>query len=117
MEHIMNTTDLFGNRITAPAIPARQLNLFDKAGYIRVHRGIPAVVCRENGEKASGAISADTEKGLFTFAEKETGKTYSIPARCCTVTWAGDIAVITISEAELSRRVSLYGMFASCCLF
>ena len=109
--------NLFGDTISTPAIPARQLSLFDKADYIRVHRGIPAVVCRENGERASGAISTNTEKGQFTFAEQATGKTYSIPARCCTVSWAGDIAVIEIDEMELSWRVSLYGMFESCCLF
>ena len=112
-----SAVNLFGDTIPTPAIQARQLNLFDKTDYIRLHRGIPAVICRENGEKASGAISTITENGRFSFEEQETGKTYSIPARCCTVTWAGDIAIIEITETELSRRVSLYGMFASCCLF
>ena len=110
--------DLLGDKMSPPATPHRQLVLFDKAEYVRIHRGIPAVVCRENGERASGAISsAVAKKGRFTFAEQETGKSYSIPARCCTVTWAGDVAVIAIPEDELFRHVSLYGIFASCCLF
>jgi len=109
--------NLFGDTIPASATPSRQLTLFDKEDYLRLHRGIPAVVCRENGEKANGGISVIAEKGRFTFEERETGKTYTIPARCCTVTWAGDTAVITITETELSRRVSLYSMFPSYCLF
>ena len=49
--------NLFGDTTPAPAVPARQLSLFDKADYIRVHRGIPAVIYRENGEKASGTTN------------------------------------------------------------
>jgi len=109
--------DLLGNRIFDPIVPARQSELFDKADFVRIHWGIPTVVCRENGEKASGGISAANRKRQYTFVERETGKTYIIPVRCCTMTWAGDIAVISITDEELSRRTSLWGMFASCCLF
>ena len=116
--------NLFGETIPAPAVPARQLNLFDETDYIRPHRGIPAVVCRENGEKASGTIYGiesgwfpSEKKGWILFAEQETGKKYSIPGKCCSVNLAGDIVVIKIDEMELSWRVSLYGMFESCCLF
>jgi len=113
----MTTLNLFGNQIYGSSIPHRQLPLFDKTDFIRTHRDIPAVICRENGERASGAISADTEQGQFTFTAYESGKMYSIPARCCEVSWAGDVAVIAIAESELTRRVSLYGIFTSCCLF
>jgi len=117
----MNTqsmaVDLLGNKVFAPVVPHRQLNLFDKTDFVRTSRGIPAVVCRENGERASGEIGANTIKGLYEFREQETGKTYSIPARCCAIEWAGDIAVISIPETELSRKVSLYGIFPSCHLF
>ena len=117
--HVRNpvAVDLAGNRIYGTGIPHRQLNLLDKADFVRTIRGVPAVVCRENGERASGDVSADAMKGLYEFTERETGKMYSIPARCCAVEWAGDIAVISIPEAELSRRVSLYGMFPTCHLF
>ena len=109
--------DLLGDKMSPPAIPHRQLALFGKADYVRIHRGIPAVVCRENGEQASGEVCTAIKNGLLSFKERETGKNYTIPARCCSVTWAGDIAVIAITETELSRHVSLYGIFASCCLF
>ena len=115
--------DLFGNPIPTPAAPALQLTLFDPVDYPRESSGIPAVVCRENGEKASGQLDMSWAKKppkymkpTYVFVA-ETGNKYYIGTNTCKVTFAGGVAVIEISEAELSRRVSLYGMFASCCLF
>ena len=54
--------DLFGNPIPTPAAPALQLTLFDPADYLRESSGIPAVVCRENGEKASGQLDMSWAK-------------------------------------------------------
>jgi len=113
-------TDLFGNRVYSRATPSRQLTLFDKTEYQRTERGTLAVIRRENGEKAVGTIDVPNQYKAIkkpTFTANESGKQYSIPLSSCTVTWVDDIAVISIPEIELSRRVSLYGMFASCCLF
>ena len=109
--------NLFGDTIPESVAMYRQLIMFDSTDYVRIRRGVPAVVCRENGERASGEVGADTEKGLYTFTEQESGKTYNIPTRYCEVSWAGDIAIISIPEIELTRRTSLWGIFASCCLF
>ena len=109
--------DLLGNPFIAPVIPSRQLTMFDASDYVRVHWGIPTVVCRENGETASGGISATNRQREYTFVERETGKTYYIPVRCCRLSWTGDTVVISIDDDELMRRTSLWGMFASCCLF
>ena len=109
--------DLLGNRIYSEGTPHKQPSLFDKTDFIRTRRGIPAIIRRDNGEQANGEIGTNTTKGLYQFTEQKTGKTYPIPARHCSIHWAGNTAIIEISETELTRRVSLYGIFASCCLF
>ena len=112
--------DLFGTKISDPVIPHNQLPLFDKMDYRRMgHSESPAIVLRENGEKANGVIDIANrykvvKKPQFTFTSQETGNMFRIPLRCCTMTWAGDIAVISIAEDELHRRTSLWGIFASC---
>jgi len=118
----MSTFDLIGLKIYGTGIPHRQFCLFDKTDFGRGLPSSPAVVCRENGEKASGKIDVASQynvlkKPEFTFTAEDTGKMYIVPLRCCTVTWAGDIAVIAISESELMRRTWLWGIFASCHLF
>jgi hypothetical protein len=109
--------DLLGNAIPAPIAPSRQLSLFDKTEFTRTPHSCPAVILRENGEQSFGRIEFPKSKEKLTFKAHATGKKFLIPSKFCNVTWAGTAAVITIPESELSRRVSLYGMFASCCLF
>ena len=110
--------DLLGTRVYAPAIPARQLALFDKADFTRTYPTIPAVVLRENGEKAIGAIDPRISKAL-TFTANDSGKQYTIPLACCNVTWVGEdkAVIVDIAERDLKQHVSWYGMFASCRLF
>lgn len=110
--------DLFGNNIPDPVPPAVQMSMFGKVEFFRLHRGNPAVVLRENGEKASGAIMPlESKKGYVAFTERESGKTYKIPESCCKMTWAADVAILAITEEDLMRNISLSGMFTSCCLF
>jgi hypothetical protein len=111
--------NLFGDKIPTPIVRHKQLSLFDKAEYRRVEHGSPAVILRENGEKTSGVIDvANRHKAMkkprLAFTAHETGSTFHIPLRCCTMTWAGDIAILSIAEEELKQRTSLWGMFTSC---
>jgi hypothetical protein len=110
--------DLFGNRIPAPIVPHCQLAMFDRTEFAGAI-GMDAIGRRENGEQVYGMLCPlnRVEKQRLTFVERETGKTYSIPLRCCTVTWADRIAVVSIDDRELFRNTSLWGMFASCRLF
>ena len=84
--------DLLGNRIASPIVPHRQLNLFDKTECRRTVPGTHAIVLRENGEIADGRVDHINQWKTvkqFTFTAHETGKMYTIPLRCCAVTWAG----------------------------
>ena len=50
-------------------------------------------------------------------ADMADGDVYSIPLRCCSVTLTGDSADVAISDKELFRHTSLWGLFPSCRLF
>ena len=111
--------DMFGGEIPEPVIPFRQLTMFDISDYSSGFIGMSAVIRRESGEKSHGTLGTLNlvNDRRLTFIERETGKTYSIPLRCCTITWADGSAVVAISDREMNRNTALWGMFASCRLF
>jgi hypothetical protein len=89
------------NDKAATAIPSKPVN------------GKTVTILRESGEKINGVIvPGKAKKGFLAFADPY-GKTYNIPARCCTWTRMGQIAYIVLTDDDLTFDTSLLGIFAS----
>ena len=104
--------DLLGQH--CPDRPTVQFFLFNRERYLRERSGCYArvILCRENGEKATGEIDRTPQNKALHFTA-DNGKHYVLPLKYLTIHGAGDLLVIAIDEKAMSDHCTLYGLWES----
>jgi hypothetical protein len=104
----MMATDMFGRRFVE--VPSVQFTLFCREDYTRRKSGMRAVLCRENGEKATGELDRTPVKRTLFF-RADNGMGFSLPLNRLAINVAGDIWVVAVDETAMIEHCELYGLW------
>jgi hypothetical protein len=88
--------------------------MFNRELYLRERSGRYArvILCRENGEKATGEIDRLPQNKTLHFTA-DNGKRYVLPLKYLTIHGAGDLLVIAVAEKAMIEHCPLYGLWES----
>jgi hypothetical protein len=88
--------------------------MFNRELYLRERSGRYArvILCRENGEKATGKIDRTPQNRALHFTA-DNGKHYVLPLKHLTIQGAGDLLVIAVDENAMTEHCPLYGLWES----